>query len=781
MAIELLKSVLIISLIGSCLTVAITLIKPITKKLFGYSWHYYIWLAVLVVMILPVRFTYSGTKAVDALPETDIKIQTATVSEPLTAVNNEITVHSPSETQTAQPGSYIITDLFYDWADSIALIWALGILVLLSVKIIGYARLLHRIHKNSVIISCPEIRKYTKRSIAVRMCKGFSSPFIMGIFRPVLILPDIQLSVQQLDNILKHEITHLNRNDILYKWFAVFVKALHWFNPFVYYVENQINMECEISCDLSVVRNMDNTQTTDYVNTIISLISAQKTKNSPLTTGMTGNKNTLKKRFTTIKNKIFVNKRMTVISIVSAVLIFSLAFCVSGFLCGKWKGLHNTAIELNTSERNGNSFNTLVVGVDEQNRADSIMLIKMLDDRVEGLSIPRNSVFDGNTITQLLSQKNGDQTVIDAVSKKLSVPVTYYARIKLDFVRDVIDAVGGLTMDVPMDMKYDDPYKNLHIDLKKGSSQALNGEQVCHLLQFRRSNDGTGYAQADLDRIKVAQQAAIAFISQNKFSELAVNSKNIFDSINKNVVTNYSAKNFIKDKKLLLGKEFVFNIIPGNNVLNNGIFEYEIVLPGIYGTLNSAVKSDQLFADENKADEHSADNGTQPLAYQDIMQKQGEHTVHNTLNDITVPEEVEKPSVAGIDLSNRLNFSSVADAEQYLQSKGKAAVEDKNFRAGSNYIINDYVFENSSNEKISNILCDDNGEVSLYFNANLDTLMSVSFTDAETRDEVNSAIILTGKDRIYKFTGLDPARNYDVELKGITKDEWKIEGQYIIF
>ena len=54
---EIFKALLITSLAGSCLAAVITLAKPITKKVFGCSWHYYVWLAVLAVMILPVRFT----------------------------------------------------------------------------------------------------------------------------------------------------------------------------------------------------------------------------------------------------------------------------------------------------------------------------------------------------------------------------------------------------------------------------------------------------------------------------------------------------------------------------------------------------------------------------------------------------------------------------------------------------------------------------------------------------------------------------------------------------
>ena len=52
---EFFKALLITSLAGSVLAVVISLLRPITKKLFGYSWHYYIWLCVLFVMLMLIQ------------------------------------------------------------------------------------------------------------------------------------------------------------------------------------------------------------------------------------------------------------------------------------------------------------------------------------------------------------------------------------------------------------------------------------------------------------------------------------------------------------------------------------------------------------------------------------------------------------------------------------------------------------------------------------------------------------------------------------------------------
>lgn len=124
----------------------------------------------------------------------------------------------------------------------------------------------------------------------------------------MLILPDRELSGEALNNILRHEMMHFKRKDILYKWFAALVKCVHWFNPAAYYIAKQINIECEISCDLAVVAHMNKDEVTSYINTILSLLSGKDSKNNPLTTGMAGSKSILKRRFIMIKKRKKTNK-----------------------------------------------------------------------------------------------------------------------------------------------------------------------------------------------------------------------------------------------------------------------------------------------------------------------------------------------------------------------------------------------------------------------------------------------------------------------------------------
>ena len=328
---ELFKAILITSLAGSALAVVIRLLRPITKKLFGYSWHYYIWLCVLFVMLMPVRFNVNTTSAPNIATQT-VQTQQETVSEQPETTENIVQTAPIQKPQLLQKATVIWDRIIYNRMNILACVWLIGAIALMLLNVVRYVRLNIKIRKNGEVISCPETREYTDRRINVRIWENVASPFMIGIFRPTLILPKTELSEEQLHNILRHEMTHFKRHDILYKWFAEFVKCVHWFNPISWYVSKQIASECEISCDMSVTKNMTDSEEMSYVSTILSLLPTGKSKQLPLTTQMASSKKFLKRRFIMIKNKKTTSRFMSVLSAVIAVIMLSTTVFASGVL-----------------------------------------------------------------------------------------------------------------------------------------------------------------------------------------------------------------------------------------------------------------------------------------------------------------------------------------------------------------------------------------------------------------------------------------------------------------
>ncbi len=328
---EIFKALFITSLVGSLLAGVIKLFYPITKKIFGYSWHYYIWLCVLLVMLVPVRFQLKPTEAPSLAAEA-LQTEQINIGEQPETTENIVQADTTQKPQFVQKAAVVWDRIINNRMNIAAYIWLIGAISLIVLNIARYIRLNMKIRKNGDMISCPETEAYTDRKITVRVWGNSASPFMAGIFKPTLILPNAALSSEQLHNILCHEMTHFKRHDIVYKWFAEFVKCVHWFNPVSWYVTRQIAAECEISCDMAVTKNMTDGEKMNYIHTILALLPTGKSKQLTLTTQMASNKKILKRRFMMMKNKKTTSRCMSLISVVIAVIMLSGTVFASGVL-----------------------------------------------------------------------------------------------------------------------------------------------------------------------------------------------------------------------------------------------------------------------------------------------------------------------------------------------------------------------------------------------------------------------------------------------------------------
>ena len=102
----------------------------------------------------------------------------------------------------------------------------------------------------------------------------------------------------------------------------------------------------------------------------------------------------------------------------------------------------------------------------------------------------------------------------DKVNNKTLYVTDYYTVINNQVVVDLVNDIGGVYFDVPIDMNYADKTQNLHIHLEAGYRK-LDGDHAEQLLRFRHNNDmSVGYPMGDLDRTKVQQTFIKEFISQ---------------------------------------------------------------------------------------------------------------------------------------------------------------------------------------------------------------------------------------------------------------------------
>ena len=172
----------------------------------------------------------------------------------------------------------------------------------------------------------------------------------------------------------------------------------------------------------------------------------------------------------------------------------------------------------------------LILGKSE-NLTDTIMLASYDPKTQEAalLSIPRDT-FVGtsesnaspsdkiNAIYNMYTNKQkGLEKLLEKVRKLTDIDVRYYVMVDTKALRALVDEIGGVTFDVPIDMKYDDNRQNLHINLKAGV-QKLNGDKAEQVVRFRHNNNGTTYPSSygvqDIGRMKTQRAFLTALAKQ---------------------------------------------------------------------------------------------------------------------------------------------------------------------------------------------------------------------------------------------------------------------------
>lgn len=170
--------------------------------------------------------------------------------------------------------------------------------------------------------------------------------------------------------------------------------------------------------------------------------------------------------------------------------------------------------------------NILVAGI-EGERTDTLMVFSYDQSKnvIDIISVPRDTYVDYgykdagrkkiNSVYGYPEEKGGIKATANAVSKVLSVPIHKYVSIDYDGVKEIVDAIGGVEVEIPFNMKYDDPYATpeLHINLKKGL-QTLDGDKAIEFLRWRKNNSGNLGAEGDIGRIKRQQEFVISAIKK---------------------------------------------------------------------------------------------------------------------------------------------------------------------------------------------------------------------------------------------------------------------------
>ena len=170
---------------------------------------------------------------------------------------------------------------------------------------------------------------------------------------------------------------------------------------------------------------------------------------------------------------------------------------------------------------------------------------------------------------------------IDRINDLTGLELENYVIIDTKALIKLVDAIGGVTFNVPIDMYYtEDTDQNLYIDLKAGE-QLINGAKAEQLLRFRHNNDGStypsSYGQQDLGRMRTQREFIIATLKQTLKIQNIFKLKQIIDIMNENVNTNMDLtklKAYVPSAVEFDADNIKTGMVPGTTEMCNGVSIY---------------------------------------------------------------------------------------------------------------------------------------------------------------------------------------------------------------
>ncbi len=336
-----LKIFLSMSFSGSLLILILLLGKQFLKNKISRQWQYYIWLVVVLRLLLPfgpeVSLMGKTYRTVDQaisqaalLPpqqQPPLNVPGGNLVPAVGAEHRKEMLNSPADDVTT---THPFQDIRVLLINHIWLVVALGLLIRKITIYQGFVRYIkarltpvsdiERLDELSIVAEQSGIKK------PVELCVNplVSSPLLLGLFHPCIVLPRVDILEKDFRYIVLHELTHYKRCDMFYKWLVQVTVCLHWFNPLVHLMSREITKACEFSCDEAVLTKMGSGNAQDYGKTLLDAMAAVgRYKENFGAVTLSENKHLLKERINAIMN---FKKKSTAIRFLTGALTLCVMF-----------------------------------------------------------------------------------------------------------------------------------------------------------------------------------------------------------------------------------------------------------------------------------------------------------------------------------------------------------------------------------------------------------------------------------------------------------------------
>lgn len=263
---------------------------------------YVVWLILALRLVIPVDLSLPEPAVTVEAPSYQVALPARTPSANLPA-GAQIEEPSAVAGQTAPEAASAVRTI--PVTALLSALWLFGVLAAALVQGGGYLLARRRLLRDAR----PDLEAEAgqtaaslglKRAVPVRRSRQVRTPMVLGLIRPVLLLPE----GQEVDEVvLCHELTHLKRLDLAYKALLVAACWLHWFNPLVWWMSRAASENLELCCDDDVAAGRDPAFRRKYGELLLS--TAEEKPGPTLSSRFGGSKQAMRDRLA----NLFVKKK----------------------------------------------------------------------------------------------------------------------------------------------------------------------------------------------------------------------------------------------------------------------------------------------------------------------------------------------------------------------------------------------------------------------------------------------------------------------------------------
>ena len=305
------------SLLGALVIAALLALKPFWRERYRAKTRCWLWLALALFLLFPVDFSVKNAP-VQAAPPKDYTLFVGTDKTTIQSTDNLFgdMAERSGQTSTQVRDSIIarpVTDpaqkttryipvttlLFYGY-----LAGAAAFLLYLGVSYALFRRTVRRWKRDVsradyAFLLCDTARELGVKEPQMLVCEAITTPTVTGLFRPTLLLPHERYDLNDLRYILRHELCHLKRRDMLLKFVLLLANTMHWFNPMVYLMLRQADEDIELACDSAATDDLDRAERAAYSRTLLAAVQSN-VRALPATTCFGSTVERLKRRITNV-------------------------------------------------------------------------------------------------------------------------------------------------------------------------------------------------------------------------------------------------------------------------------------------------------------------------------------------------------------------------------------------------------------------------------------------------------------------------------------------------